>query len=274
MSIVPPCYRDENVPEYTRSGASVPVAAGNKVILSTDGVSNGSIQFNKDVDGLLFASLGKQDITADSNPTANVVSLTNDLTGFEPLCVSKLFLAGNATVGTEDAAIIAGDQTNGIALSADISVPSMTVNGTFNGVPPGSCFRATFTGTQSVPNGTFSTGTYITWDTVDFDFVGTTTAPFEDFVIPLNGYYRLYASASYAANGTGVRSVGFRNTTTNTTLDLLSVGGNAVNSVGVSCEGTYLFNANDTVQVWIAQTSGGALNMTSARFEIQMVRAA
>ena len=273
MAAIPPNWVNADTPFFDTIGDGLTVPAGQKVVLQTDGASaNGAIQFNKDVDGLLFANMGKQDLTVVGNPTANIISLTNDLTGFEPMAVSKVLLCGSATVGTENAASIGGDQTTGIAVSADMSVPSLLVNGTLNGIPPGAIFRATFTGSQSVPNGAFSTGTFVQWDTVVFDFVGTTTAPFEDFVVPQSGYYRLYASANYAANATGVRQVGFRNTTTNTTLDSLASPPSGTSTAGVACEGTFLLQENDSIQVWVAQNSGGALNMTSARWEIQLVR--
>jgi hypothetical protein len=276
MSILPTGFHAPNAPNFYLADETIPIPAGKKITLGTDGLGNdGTIQFNKDVDGLLFATLGKQDITANGNLQGEVISLTNDLTNFEGFCVARLFVAGGQTLGQEDAAIIEGDQTNGITCSAALTVPTLTVNGLLNGVPPGSVARATFTGALSVPSAAIGTGTYVIWDTVDFDFVGTTTAPFEDFVIPSNGYYRLYASAQFAANTTGVRQVAFRNTTTNTTLDLFQgapPGGGSSASVGL--EGTYLFQENDTVQIWVGQNSGSPLNCTAARFEIQFVRAA
>ena len=274
MAAIPPNYISRGQPAFDVIADGVQVPAGQKVVLQVDADGNaGAVQFNKDVDGLLFATMDKQDLTVEGNPQANVVSLTNDLTGFEPLAVSKVLLCGNATVGTENAASIGGDAT-GVNISADLTVANITINGTANGVPPGSIFRATFTGSQSVPNGAFSTGTFVQWDTVVFDFVGNTTAPFEDFTVPITGYYRLYASANFASNGTGSRSVGFRNTTTSTTLDSLPSPGSAGATTATACEGTYLLQENDSIQVWVAQNSGGALNMTSARFEIQMLRAA
>jgi hypothetical protein len=268
MSILPTGFHAPDAPNFYLADETIPIPAGKKITLGTDGAgTDGTIQFNKDVDGLLFTTLGKQDISVIGAPTANIISLTNDLENWEPLAVERILFCGNTSVALTDAAEITGNQTTGLTSSAPLTVPEL------NGVEPGSIFRATFTGSQSVPNGAFSTGTYVIWDTVAFDFIGTATAPFEDYVIPKTGYYRLYASATFAANATGSRSVGFRNTATNTTLDTLSIAGNSAAGVSPACEGTYLLQENDTVQIWVSQLSGGALNLTAARFEIQLVRA-
>jgi hypothetical protein len=268
MAAIPPNFIARGQPLFDSIGDGLQVPAGQKVVLQVDADGNaGAVQFNKDVDGLLFTTLGKQDISVVGAPTTNIISLTNDLENWEPLAVERILFCGNTSVALTDAAEITGNQLTGLTSSAPLTVPEL------NGVEPGSIFRATFTGSQSVPNGNFSTGTYVIWDTVDFDFIGTATAPFEDYVIPKSGYYRLYASATFAANATGSRSVGFRNTATNTTLDTLSIAGNSAAGVSPACEGTYLLQENDTVQIWVSQLSGGALNLTAARFEIQLVRA-
>jgi len=269
MSIVPPCYRDENVPEYTRSGASVPIDAGNKITLSTDGAgANGSVQFNKDVDGLLFASLGKQDIVVETNPAANTVSLTNDILGFDPLAVEKLYIMGTKDVATADGVAITGDYANGITIDNALTVNSL------NGIPPGSIGRVSFSGTLSVPNG-ITPATAVSFGSQSFDFldmwqVDTPTT----FTIPLRGYYRLFASALFATSGTGARSITFRNTTSSTSLDVSYYPASSTNSTSVDIEGTYLFNAGTTLELWVGQSSGGALNCTQARWEYQFVRSA
>jgi hypothetical protein len=269
MSILPTGFHAPDAPNFYLADETIPIPAGKKITLGTDGAgTDGTIQFNKDVDGLLFTTLGKQDISVVGAPTANIISLTNDLENWEPLAVERILFCGNTSVALTDAAEITGNQTTGLTSSAPLTVPQL------NGVAPGSIFRATFTGALSVPSAAISTGTYVIWDTVDFDFVGSATAPFEDYVIPKTGYYRLYASAQYAANTTGVRQVAFRNTATNTTLDLFQgapPGGGSSASVGL--EGTYLFQENDSVQIWVGQNSGSPLNCTAARFEIQFVRA-
>jgi hypothetical protein len=269
MALLPASYINETTAAFLGNDVNIAIRPDDKITLSTDGVSaSASIQFNKDVDGLLFTTLGKQDISVVGAPTTNIISLTNDLENWEPLAVERILFCGNTSVALTDAAEITGNQLTGLTSSAPLTVPQL------NGVAPGSIFRATFDGALSVPSAAISTGTYVIWDTVDFDFIGTATAPFEDYVILKTGYYRLYASAQYAANTTGVRQVAFRNTATNTTLDLFQgAPPGAGSSASVALEGTYLFQENETVQIWVGQNSGSPLNCTAARFEIQFVRA-
>lgn len=268
MSIVPPCFRSDSDPAYLQEGASVPISSGQKIVLETDGVASGAIQINKDVDGLLFATIDKQDLTVEGNPATNIISITNDLEGFEPIAVQKVILCGSATVGTENGVVISGDATSGVTIDN-----ALTVN-TLNGVAPGSIARVFWTGTLSVPNGATPT-TAISFTNQSFDFLNVweVDQPTK-FTIPQNGYYRMFGSAVFAANGTGVRSIFFRNLTAGTSLDTVYSAPTSTNSASVDIEGTYLFSAGTELELWLGQSSGSPLNATAARWEIQLVRAA
>jgi hypothetical protein len=117
---------------------------------------------------------------------------------------------------------------------------------------------ASIPGTQSISNGTI---TIVSWTTSVAGTGITFSNPTTVFTIPVAGLYSVSYGATFAANGTGVRSIW--GTISGTTVQLATTTVSAVSGDFTRlCGGfQYRFAANDTLSVRVFQTSGGALNI-------------
>lgn len=268
MALCPPGWSNPYEPPYLPEGEDVPVAAGNKVVLQTDETgAGGAIQFNKDVDGLLFASLGKQDITVEGNAAANVVSLTNDLENFDPLAVQAIYFMGNGTLEANNGLAITGDYENGLTCAGNL-----TVN-TLNNVAPGALTSVKQTGATAVSN---SGTTIIPFDAQNFDFPSMWSALTPNILkVPIGyaGFWRLNAQVSFASDASGTRTITFYNTTTSLKLgENTCAGGEGV--VSVACERVVELAEGDEINVRVAQSSPNTLDVSEGVWEAQFLRAA
>lgn len=134
-------------------------------------------------------------------------------------------------------------------------------------------------GGQSIPN---NTSTALTWNTEAFDTVNghSTSSNTSRYTCQTgyDGYYKLVASVAWTANATGARRVSFA-------VNGTGVDGSALNSagaatlLGINTETTVQLAAGDYVEVFVLQTSGGALtlvtggagNTNQSWFELQWV---
>ena len=116
-------------------------------------------------------------------------------------------------------------------------------------------------GNVSITNAAFNTPA---WDTKDFDTASYWSAGTPDrFTVPVTGQYLVTGSASFVANATGNRIVGFFK---NLSTAILYGGTTQPTNSGTNqsqISATYIFSltAGDTVQFAVFQSSGGALNM-------------
>lgn len=113
---------------------------------------------------------------------------------------------------------------------------------------------------QSIPNATLTQITFSAarWDTDTLTSGGT------QFTIQRAGAYRITAQVRFAANATGQRIVYIRlNGSTFLAIDSRQAvtGGNPTD---VTVPAEYELAAGNTVQLYVYQDSGGALNVTSA----------
>jgi hypothetical protein len=127
--------------------------------------------------------------------------------------------------------------------------------------------RAYNDGAQAIANATASAVTFNTnvFDTSAFHNIVTNTSR---FVIPVAGKYRFSFKVSFAANATGTRIAFLRKNGVDDTHNII---GSAVESGGSGTLTTTLentitdtFNTGDYIELFIYQTSGGALNLGNA----------
>jgi hypothetical protein len=111
----------------------------------------------------------------------------------------------------------------------------------------------------SAANGTADVTSY----TTEFDTTGSFNASSGVFTAPVAGVYSGSACVSYAANATGSRGMEIQ-VNGSTVRTGPRIPATSANDVGVSLGFTLRLNAGDTVKVRSIQTSGGALNFSTA----------
>lgn len=125
-------------------------------------------------------------------------------------------------------------------------------------------FQATYSTTQSLTN---NTPTALTLDTEVIDTYGGHSGSASTYTVPaaLNGM-RVDAagSASFAANGTGVRVALIWHNGATVSLGQNGAPGSAANSLAVEATATFIVATGDTISVAADQTSGGALSTVAS----------
>lgn len=108
-------------------------------------------------------------------------------------------------------------------------------------------------------------GTKIIFDIVEFDSDNMyDVANPSRLVVPFDGVYQIMGQVIYSLQGAaGVRSIGIM---VNGSIIIGSQGitSNGANTFGLSTGSIYKFKKGDYIEVIVYQTSGGALNVTSA----------
>ena len=125
------------------------------------------------------------------------------------------------------------------------------------------------TASQSVANSTTSVVTYSTITENTGGFVSSSGA----VTVPLTGRYSITGQISWAVNGTGYRQIQITQNGTAIWGNLI-LGSSAAstNDSGVAVTSERL-TANDIIRIQGTQNSGGALNITSARFILEYLGA-
>jgi hypothetical protein len=113
---------------------------------------------------------------------------------------------------------------------------------------------------QSIANNSV---TGITNWTKNFDSHNAFNATTGIFTAPVSGTYNLATSMAFNANGTGYREVAV--TKNGTSVMILSdIVGSAANGLVQGGSSLFKLNAGDTLNITMAQTSGGALTIAAA----------
>ena len=109
--------------------------------------------------------------------------------------------------------------------------------------------------------------TKVSFDTEDVDTNGMFTATSTDITIQTSGVYLLAATVQVANNATGIRDGGFQKNGTiiNTGAGVLAANMQAVNGGDsvLTMSGIANLVATDIITLYIYQTSGSSLNITS-----------
>lgn len=140
----------------------------------------------------------------------------------------------------------AGDVSNAAAFDAATNPPGVV---------------ATRTAAQSIPTG--GTATAISFDGEEFDNGGMITPTSGTITIGADGVYCVTAAAVFASNTAGLRSLELW-------LNGIQIEGQIMTAVNgsvhrIAYSNHFLLAALDTIELRVFQSSGGALNITSAR---------
>lgn len=124
--------------------------------------------------------------------------------------------------------------------------------------------RAMHSANQAIATGTVTVLAFDS-ETFDTDTIHDTVTNNSRLTAKTAGRYRITASAEFAANATGVRSLLLRTNGTTTTIGAVRVpNAGAADVTIVECTTTWTFSVNDYVEVFAYQTSGGNLNVNAS----------
>lgn len=119
----------------------------------------------------------------------------------------------------------------------------------------------TKSGTQSIP--TSGTAAAVTWDTesLDTDAAHDTVTNNSRYTAKTAGYYRCYAQVEWAGNATGTRDIEFRVNGVATSYLKAHSGSSPASNNCTATSGVLPVRlaVNDYIEVFVTQTSGGAL---------------
>jgi hypothetical protein len=134
-------------------------------------------------------------------------------------------------------------------------------------------FIASKSANQSIATGTAYVPVTFTSEDVDYDSGHSTSSNTSRYTAATAGYYHVSATGTYAANATGVRgihiTVNAADPTGHIGTILTAVGSSTTTAITAS--GLVYLNVGDYVEMNAQQTSGGALNLTDARFMVRWV---
>lgn len=135
-------------------------------------------------------------------------------------------------------------------------------------------FMGTQHAAQTIATGT--TGVAILIDTESLDFYNghSTSSNTSQYVVPsaMNGMrLRVQATATFAANATGIRGLQVHKNSTTISLGAMTAAATATNSMQVQAQGSTLVATGDIIEIAVIQTSGGNLAMVADSSGMEIV---
>jgi len=130
--------------------------------------------------------------------------------------------------------------------------------------------KASTSGIQSVPTFTWTKCTSLTASIIDTH--GAFVSGSQRIVFPVSGFYTVFCSATFAANGTGSRAVGF--TINNAAIPSeggAGQNGSAVDLLASTYQSIISVKAGDYIELGVYQSSGGNLNLTGGFLMVQRI---